>query len=75
MTIDVSSGATSQSRHGRGVHRRGCNMLKYVAQIRMLDISKAEQRLGYEPRVNIKKNTRRTVAWQLSNYPRAKTSS
>lgn len=49
-------------------------MLKYTVQVRTFDISKAKQRLGYEPRVSMEEGIRRAVEWHLSNSARAKKS-
>ncbi|KAH8719448.1 3-beta hydroxysteroid dehydrogenase/isomerase family-domain-containing protein [Phaeosphaeriaceae sp. PMI808] len=50
------------------------NMLKYTAQVRTFNISKARQRLGYEPRVSMEEGIRRAVEWHLSNSAKAKKS-
>lgn len=50
------------------------NMLKYTAQVRTFDISKARRRLGYEPRVGMEEGIRRAVEWHLANSDRAKKS-
>lgn len=41
-------------------------MLRYTGQVRTFDITKARQRLGYEPRVSMEEGLRRTVDWHLA---------
>jgi sterol-4alpha-carboxylate 3-dehydrogenase (decarboxylating) len=41
-------------------------MLKYTAQIRTFDITKARKRIGYEPRVSMEEGLRRGVEWHLA---------
>lgn len=48
------------------------NMLKYTAQVRTFNITKARQRLGYEPRVSMGEGIRRAVQWHLSNSTKSK---
>ncbi|CAI6339895.1 unnamed protein product [Periconia digitata] len=40
-------------------------MLRYTGQIRTFDITKARERLGYEPRVSMEDGFRRGVKWHL----------
>ncbi|OAK97452.1 putative sterol-4-alpha-carboxylate 3-dehydrogenase, decarboxylating [Phaeosphaeriaceae sp. SRC1lsM3a] len=48
------------------------NMLRYTAQIRTFNISKAKQRLGYEPRVSMEDGINRAVEWHLLDTTNAK---
>jgi sterol-4alpha-carboxylate 3-dehydrogenase (decarboxylating) len=41
------------------------NMLKYTAEVRTFDMTKAKKRLGYRPRVDMKEGIRRAVAWHM----------
>lgn len=41
-------------------------MLRYTGQVRTFDITKARERLGYEPRVSIDEGFRRAVDWHLA---------
>lgn len=41
-------------------------MLKYTAQVRTFDITKARERLGFEPRVGMEEGLRRGVEWNLA---------
>jgi sterol-4alpha-carboxylate 3-dehydrogenase (decarboxylating) len=41
-------------------------MLKYTAEIRTFDITKAKQRLGYRPCVEMKEGIRRGIAWHMA---------
>jgi sterol-4alpha-carboxylate 3-dehydrogenase (decarboxylating) len=41
-------------------------MLKYTAQRRTFDITKAKHRLGYEPRVSVAEGFRRGVRWHMA---------
>ncbi|KAF2792462.1 putative sterol-4-alpha-carboxylate 3-dehydrogenase, decarboxylating [Melanomma pulvis-pyrius CBS 109.77] len=41
-------------------------MLRYTAQIRTFDITKARERLGFEPRVSMEEGLRRGVEWNLA---------
>ena len=40
-------------------------MLRYSGQVRTFDITKARQRLRYEPRVNMEEGLRHAVHWHL----------
>ncbi|KAF1950450.1 putative sterol-4-alpha-carboxylate 3-dehydrogenase, decarboxylating [Byssothecium circinans] len=41
-------------------------MLRYTAQVRTFDITKARERLGYEPRVSLEEGFRRAVEWHAA---------
>lgn len=41
-------------------------MLRYTAQQRTFDITKARERLGYEPRVGMKEGLRKSVQFHLA---------
>ena len=46
------------------------NMVKYTAQIRTFDITKAKQRLGFRPRIDMKEGIRRAVGWHQAQSTR-----
>ena len=41
-------------------------MIRYTQQVRTFDITKARERLGFEPRVKLEEGFRRGVNWYLS---------
>lgn len=43
------------------------NMLKYTAEVRTFDITKAKERLGYKPTVGMEEGIKRAVEWHLSH--------
>jgi sterol-4alpha-carboxylate 3-dehydrogenase (decarboxylating) len=51
------------------------NMLRYTAETRTFDITKAKKRLGYRPRVDMKEAIKRAVDWHLSIASERKKSS
>ena len=42
------------------------DMLKYTAEIRTFDITKAKQRLDYRPRVEMKEGIRQAIGWHTA---------
>tara|TARA_R110002003_G_scaffold534_23_gene20388 strand:+ start:26020 stop:27120 length:1101 start_codon:yes stop_codon:yes gene_type:complete len=46
-------------------------MMKYTAQRRTFDITKARERLGYEPRVSVADGFRRGVQWHMEQRKKA----
>lgn len=43
------------------------SMIKYTAEVRTFDISKARMRLGYKPRVEMREGVRRAVKWHMED--------
>jgi sterol-4alpha-carboxylate 3-dehydrogenase (decarboxylating) len=41
-------------------------MMRYIAQVRTFDITKARKRLGYNPKVSVEEGFRRAVEWHLA---------
>jgi len=51
------------------------NMLRYTAQVRTFDMTKAKERLGYKPRVDMKEGIRRAIAWHIAHSSELKETS
>jgi sterol-4alpha-carboxylate 3-dehydrogenase (decarboxylating) len=47
-------------------------MIKYTAEVRTFDITKAKIRLGYRPRVVMKEGIRRAIRWHMPQLPEKK---
>lgn len=41
-------------------------MLRYTEQVRTFDITKARERLGFNPKVSVEEGFRRAVSWNLA---------
>jgi len=46
-------------------------MLRYTGQVRTFDITKARERLGFEPRISVEEGFRRAVDWHLARDKRS----